>query len=167
MPIYVVEREIGGLGYSTLLLQVEKAKMATKINRIETQETLEEKKTIKILIGDWDDELVKWLSEVIEGQFGQRYDIHIISTASTHELMELAERTLFDLFILGLNNLIVPDANLPPDDSIANVLKIVHFIKATYRKPIIALVGWSDDPHFAERAKKSGTDYYFKPSVPE
>ena len=123
---------------------------------------------VRILIGNLDNNITAFLSTCIRDAIKDKYDLELKSTAHVDELLELAKGKSFDLSILVLNNIIFPSDNLPVEKRIERSLEVIAHLKTTYRKPIIAITGWPDDPSFDERAKHAGASFFFKlPFNPE
>jgi hypothetical protein len=97
------------------------------------------KTTLDVLVSKED--LQELFSAIItDGMPGNR-DLKLRVHRSTHalQIMALAAKTDFDLFILMLNNIVFPTDNMPPDKRLKQALKFVAQLKARYQKPIIGL----------------------------
>jgi len=106
------------------------------------------------LLTDWISELIK--KEVIKGKVALKVDI----CSYGEELLEVADRSEIDMFILTLNNIKFRSV-LPVQDPFQNSLQLINQIKTKYGKPVIVL----SDPlegfsSIIERARMS-TDFFF------
>jgi hypothetical protein len=99
------------------------------------------------------------IADVISGTRELKLRVH----TSTHalQIMALAARIDFDLFILLLNNIVFPTANMPGEERVTHALKFVAQLKARYQKPIIGLYGWPREEAYGRRAKMAGADFVF------
>ena len=105
--------------------------------------------------------LAELFAELISEVTHDRYDPKVSVTTYADELLNLTKRHSFDLFVLFLNNIIFPDRNLPPENRLRQALSLVIHLKARYRKPIICLYGWPDNPSYGRQAMLAGADFVF------
>lgn len=120
------------------------------------------KRQVRILISDLPNNVSESLSDVIKQVIGDKYDSKFVTTPYAHELLEFAEGHMFDIFILILNNIILLSENVSTQNRLEKSLEIVTHLTEKYRRPVIALAGWPDDPSFAERAKLAGARFFFR-----
>jgi CheY-like chemotaxis protein len=121
---------------------------------------LEKKRRIHVFISV--DFLVDFLSELIDEITHDHCELKVAVTTYADELLDLAKRRPFDLFVLFLNNIIFPDVNQPAEERIRKALRLVIHLKARYGKPIICLYGYPDDPSYGRQAKLAGADFVFR-----
>ena len=127
---------------------------------------LEKKRRIHVFISV--DFLVDFLCELINEITHDRCELKVAVTTYADELLDLAKRRPFDLFVLFLNNIIFPDVNQPAEERIRKALWLVIHLKARYRKPILCLYGYPNDPNYGRQAKLAGADFVFRsPCDPE
>jgi len=105
---------------------------------------------------------VELFSGLISEVTRDRFDLKVAVTTYANELLGLAKRRPFDLFVLFLNNVIFPDENPPGEDRIRKALRLLIHLKARYRKPITCLYGYPDDPSYGRQAKLAGADFVFR-----
>ena len=120
----------------------------------------ENKRPLHVFISE--EFLVDFLSRLISEVTGDRCDLKVSVTTYAEELLDLAKRHSFDLFVLFLNNIIFPDRNLPGENRVRRALSLVIHLKARYRKPIICLYGWPKDPSYGRQAELAGADFVFR-----
>lgn len=106
--------------------------------------------------------LVELFSGLISEVTRDRFDLKVAVTTYADELLNLSKRRPFDLFVLFLNNVIFPDENPPGEDRIRKALRLLIHLKARYRKPIICLYGYPDDPSYGRQTKLAGADFAFR-----
>ena len=128
---------------------------------IQEQQNLNNRK-IRILIGNLDNNITELISTCIRDAIKDKCDLDVVSTAHSDELLELAKGKSFDLSILVLNNILFSSDNLPVEKRIESSLEVIAHLKTTYKIPIIAIIGWPDEPSFEERAKHAGASFFFK-----
>jgi len=121
---------------------------------------LEKKRRIHVFFSE--EFLVELLSELINEIIRDRCELKVEVTTYADELLDLAKRRPFDLFVLFLNNIIFPDVNQPPEVRLHKALRLVIHLKARYGKPIICLYGYPDDPSYGRQAKLAGADFVFR-----
>jgi hypothetical protein len=118
--------------------------------------------TLHVLVSEKDlqDLFSALVADVISNSRELQFRVH----TSTHalQIMALAGRVHFDLFILMLNNIVFPTGNMPPDIRTKQALKFVAQLKTRYQKPIIGLYGWPKETAYGRRARMAGADYVFK-----
>jgi len=121
---------------------------------------LEKKRRMHVFISE--EFLVEVFSGLISEVTRDRFDLKVAVTTYADELLNLSKRRPFDLFVLFLNNVIFPDENLPGEDRIRKALRLLIHLKTRYRKPIICLYGYPDDPSYERQAKLAGADFVFR-----
>lgn len=105
--------------------------------------------------------LVELFSSLISEVTHDRCDLKVEVTPYAEQLMRLASRCPFDLFVLLLNNIIFSEENQPVEARLQKALRLVIQLKARYRKPIICLYGYPDDPSYGRQAEMAGADFVF------
>jgi len=121
---------------------------------------LEKKRRIHVFISE--DFLVEFLSKLINEITHDCCELKVTVTTYADQLLDLAKRRPFDLFVLFLNNIIFPDVNQPAEERIRQALRLVIHLKARYGKPIICLYAYPDDPSYGRQAKLAGADFVFR-----
>ena len=81
---------------------------------------------------------------------------------SGEEILNFAKEHPIDLFIMVINNIIFRSEDLSAEHRIEKALQLVQFLRKEYKKPVIALYGWPDDPLFPEKAKQFGATFCIK-----
>ena len=121
------------------------------------------KDEVRVLIGDIEDNIFQdnLLSFILREIYGKKYEIKIMSSEYADEILQLAKNHTFDLYILILNNILVPPRNQISESAIHEVLRLVTRLKIIYEKPIIGLYGWPYDLTFPEHAIRAGVDFVF------
>jgi hypothetical protein len=119
------------------------------------------KNTLNVLVSEED--LQESFAGIIADVISGTCELKLRVNTSTHalQIMALAGRIHFDLFILMLNNIAFPTGNMPPDKRTKQALKFVAQLKARYQKPVIALYGWPKGEAYGRRAKMAGADFVF------
>lgn len=115
---------------------------------------------IHILLCLWEDNLTKILTKFIK----DKNDHEVRSLSSPHEkdLLKAAEDGSFDMFILLLNNIIYNSHRSREEDLREGAFDLVSYMKTRYKKPVIALYGYPDDPDYADKVRSAGADFVFR-----
>ena len=126
------------------------------------------KRSIRVLIGNIEPNFDHMLSMIIKKRLGGKFDPTVLTAGYGDELLKLAEKHPFGIFVLIPNNIMFPRENLTCKERGEKVLEIISHLRATYGKPIIAMSAfWTKDTSFAKKAKLAGVSYYldmpFKP----
>ena len=109
-------------------------------------------------------ELTGIWAEMLQSLLGNQYSLKTISTDKAVEVIALAERHLFDFFIIGVNAMspvglyeIRSEASdgAPWDE---RMLRLVAQMKSQYGKPILAMSGWGAE--HIEKIKNAGADVH-------
>jgi len=118
---------------------------------------------LRVLLGDIEDNIFQdnMLSSIFKEIYSEKYDIKIMSSEYADEILQLAKNHTFELYILILNNILVPPRNQISEYGIHEVLRLVARLKVIYEKPIIGLYGWPYDLTFLEHAIRAGVDFVF------
>ena len=118
---------------------------------------------LRVLLGDIEDNIFQdnMLSSIFKEIYSEKYGIKIMSSEYADEILQLAKNHTFDLYILILNNILVPPRNQISESAIHEVLRLVTRLKIIYEKPIIGLYGWPYDLTFPEHAIRAGVDFVF------
>ncbi len=122
----------------------------------------EQKKQVRVQIGNSDDPINDALSGWIKEAFESEYDLRFGSCFHGHELLELAEKGAVDVFILCMNN-IAFSKFLPIEDRLENCLQLIIQIRATHGIPVIAMCGWEEDSTLIAQAKLAADCYLSTP----
>lgn len=126
------------------------------------------KREIRVLIGNFEPNFDHMLSVIITKPLGGKYDLSVVTARDGDEVLKLAKKHSFDIFVLWLNNIIFRKRNFTFEERIENVLQIIAQLRATYEKPVIAMSTlWAEDSPYVKRAKVAGVSCYltlpFKP----
>jgi hypothetical protein len=126
------------------------------------------KDQLRVLVGDIEDNIFQdnLLLSVLKGIYSEKYDIKIRSSEYADEILQLAKNNTFDLYILILNNILVPPGNQPSESCIEELLRLVTRLNVLYEKPIIGLYGWPYDPTFPKQVISAGANYVFPLPLP-
>ena len=116
-------------------------------------------KRLKILIGGTG--LVQFVSAIVQEIVNGKGDLKITVERHADKILETAKDRGIDVFILLLDNIIFASDVVPEESLVYKALRLVIHLKAKYKKPIIALCGWSQGPHFPRRARMAGADFVF------
>jgi hypothetical protein len=120
-----------------------------------------DRKTIKILYSG-DKNLGEAIIHHLKNEFKKNFSINHIIITYASELLQAARKRDIDLYIILINNLILPLGNQPAEHRIRKVLKLLAHVRRTFRKPIIGLYGYPDDPDFPQRARDAGVDFVIR-----
>jgi CheY-like chemotaxis protein len=121
---------------------------------------LEKKRRVHVLISEKD--LVEFLSVIIREVTLERCELNVSVTTYAEELLDLAKRYSFELFVLFLNNILFAGQNLPPEHRLRQVLSLVIHLKARYWTPIIGFYGGVDHASYRRQAMLAGADFVFQ-----
>ncbi len=122
-----------------------------------------EKKLKRILFGNSNDDLVKVLTRCIEEEFSNQYSFVFEIEDTDSEILRIAKSHDFDIFILVLNNIMFESGNAPAEERVGKkALQLVTYLVQTYKKPVIGLYGWPDDPSYPDRVLKAGASFVFQ-----
>ncbi len=119
------------------------------------------KTTLDVLVSEED--LQEFFTAIIADLIAGNRELKLRVHTSTHapQIMALAGHIDFDLFILLLNNIVFPTANMPAEERVTQALKFVAQLKTRDQKPIIGLYGWPKEEAYGRRAKMAGADFVF------
>ena len=119
------------------------------------------KRRVKVLIGDEPPMGIigSVISAYIQKEFLKNYVLKFESWLRCEEIIEHAKKGSVDIFILILENIYRSAVSPNIVDRTEMGLKLSSQIKKQYRKPVIALSGWTEGT-YVERAK-SVSDFYF------
>src|SRR5262245_39456732 len=106
------------------------------------QDTRSTRQTIHVLMSINESDISKAVSQVIQREIGNNYDLSITEIPSVGQLLSHAKNYPSDLFILLLNNLQFSDTPLFRETPRWLPLEVVSHLKVTYGKPLIALTGY-------------------------
>ena len=115
---------------------------------------------VEVLIGDFNSGIGDVISDCIQERTKDKYDLKISFSHIGEEILDLAQNSKIDIFILILNNIFRSsgkDQSL--EDRLENSLQLSTQIKTTYGRPVIALSGWKEDT-YVMRAKQAA-DFFF------
>src|SRR5260221_4446026 len=118
--------------------------------------------TFKLLIGNCDETFDGLLITLLKEVLQSRFELKVTKSNHLGHLSQEAGIRQFDLCLLVLNNITVPESggNSSAKDRATWVLDFIACLKAKHRTPVIALSG-DNDPWLAERATYAGVDFYF------
>ena len=119
------------------------------------------KTQLNIVLGNSEDVINEALSERIEKAVEEKYRLNVTSFFYLEDIEDYARRYPIDLFVIVVNNVTLRQEN-PSDDRIEKVLEFIREFKDSYNRPVIALYGWPDDPHFSDKIKQAGANFCFK-----
>ena len=111
---------------------------------------------LRILIANSDDTMNEGIKKMIKEIISNNYDLLVTSLWRGEEILNFAKEHPIDLFIIVINNIIFRSEDLSAEHRIEKALQIVQFLRKEYKRPVIALYGWPDDPLFPEKAKQFG-----------
>jgi hypothetical protein len=119
-------------------------------------------------LGDIEDNIFQnnMLSSILKEIYSEKYDIKIMSSEYADEILQLAKNHTFDLYILILNNILIPPGYQPSESRIEEVLRLVTRLNVIYEKPIIGLYGWPYDPTFPKQVFRAGANFVFRLPFP-
>ncbi len=118
------------------------------------------KTTLDVLVSEED--LQELFSAIIADVISGKRELKVHTSTHALQIMTLAAEIDFDLFILMLNNIVFPTANMPAEERVTQALKFVAQLKTRYQKPIIGLYGWPKGEAYGRRARMAGADFVFK-----
>ena len=123
---------------------------------------------LRVLLGDIEDNIFQdnMLSSIFKEIYSEKYGIKIMSSEYADEILQLAKNHTFDLYILILNNILVPPGNQPSESSIEEVLRLITRLHVIYEKPIMGLYGWPYDLNFPKQAIRAGANFVFRLPFP-
>src|SRR3989304_5370371 len=108
---------------------------------------------LHIVIGNKDKTITEVLRELVRSALDFRHDLVVTTTAYVDEFLEIARDQPADLYILVLNNLLLPGVNLSPAARVSASLAVIRHLAQTQSKPILALSGWGDEPDLIEKVR--------------
>ena len=115
----------------------------------------EMKGQLNIILGNSDDAINDFFSRTVEKVVKKKYRLNIDSFFYIEDIKNHAKKYSIDLFVIVVNNVILRQEN-PSDNRIEKVLEFIRELNDTHNRPIIALYGWPDDPHFPDKTEKAG-----------
>lgn len=126
--------------------------------------------TVRLLVSDRNELVTDFLAELVHeiARLGIKVATIIPPTIREADLLETAVKQNFDAAVLTLNNIFYSPydaatrAQTLAEDSLALVRKMVILFK----KPIIALYGWPDDPSYPSRIIEAGATAVFRLPFP-
>jgi hypothetical protein len=126
------------------------------------------KRQIRMLIGNFDDPMNEVIQEVTKKIIKGKYDLLVTPVWHGEDILNFAKEHTIDIFIIVVNNIYFFSENSSAEHRIEKALRLVSFLKKTYKRPIIALYGWPDDPLFPEKTKQAGANFCIKlPTEPK
>jgi hypothetical protein len=120
------------------------------------------KRQIKMLIGNFDDPMNEAIQGVIKKIIKGKYDILATSVWPGENILNFAKEHAIDIFIIVVNNIHFLSEKSSVKKPCEDGLQLISLLKKTYKKPIIALYGWPDDPLFPEKTKQAGANFCVK-----
>lgn len=115
---------------------------------------------VRVLMGNFDDEISEFVSDLIKLVIKNKYDLKFLTSNCRSEILELSDRETIDIFILVINN--IGSVNVV-EDRLENSLQLIKQIKTKHGKPVIALCGWKKDVSIIDRAKLSADFFFLMP----
>ncbi|MBU2623647.1 MAG: hypothetical protein KKD92_15155 [Proteobacteria bacterium] len=116
------------------------------------------RRQVNVLIGNHNyDDLTDLLRGCIERKFKDRYDLKFRSYKDDEEIWELAKNGVVNIFVLVANNIFLSE---DIQERLEKVLQLITQIKTPYERPVIACLGWLEDPSLVARIKLSA-DFFF------
>lgn len=119
----------------------------------------EEVDTLNVLIGDSQPVFIELITELVREVVGEKRELRVLYTDRADELVDLANIHQVDLFVLFLNNILFATSNLPSENRMSKVMRLVWNLKTDYDKPIMGICGL---PEYEDYSKIAGVDVFFK-----
>jgi hypothetical protein len=120
------------------------------------------KDQLRVLIGNPEDLISEAIEEFIEKIISDEFGLSVTSVWSGEDILKFAKEYPVDIFIIVTNNIIFRSEDLSAEHRIEKALQLVQFLRNEYKRPVIALYGWPDDPLFPEKAKQFGATFCIK-----
>jgi len=114
---------------------------------------------LRVLIGDSQSVFIELITELVTEVVDKECEVTIHNSDNSQTILKLAEENRIDLAVLFLNNILFPSGNLPSDDRMTRVMRLVWDIKMEYNIPIIGVCGL---PEYADYSRIAGVDFFFK-----
>jgi hypothetical protein len=118
--------------------------------------------TLRILMSTNEPGFTEVLTGLLRTGIGHKYNLLIEEIPEANKLLEHAQSVPIDIFILILNNMLIPGASYSSHSRVKEALNVLSHIKKKYKKPVIAMAGWPDDPGFGEEARSAGANFFFR-----
>lgn len=109
---------------------------------------------LRFLIATNDTGMDESWKTVISERFGEKYTIEFICTGMMEEIMLLAYRQKYDVFIPLINNL-----HMGLGDKTEIVIRFLAFIKSLHQAPIVGLYLYPREVAYAIRCHRAGIDW--------
>lgn len=118
------------------------------------------KQQVRVLIGNFDDDLTDLFHVLIKQVIKDKYDLKVRSSFYGEEILKLAAKESVDLLILIINNISFRPEN-SVQDRLENSLHLITEIKTRHGRPVIALSGLGENYSSLIAKAKLAADFYF------
>jgi len=108
---------------------------------------------LNVFIGTDESVIIDFLKEIIEEKYVTNYKFNFISAYIDSDIIEVADKKSFDIFILHLNNILCTGDYTSSTEVICRGVEFISFIKGRYNKPIISFSVFKE---YAGKAEKAG-----------
>jgi len=113
---------------------------------------------VTVLVGESQPIFTELLTALVREAVGEDCELKVHYTDKADDLVYLAKAQQVDLFILFLNNILFPVGNLPSENRMSRVMRLVWDLKMEYDKPIIGICGL---PEYEDYSRIAGVDVFF------
>jgi hypothetical protein len=114
---------------------------------------------LTVLIGDSEPIFIELITDLVREVVGETCNLRVHYTDRADELIDLANVHQIDLFVLFLNNILFAASNVPSENRMGKVMRLVWDLKSDYDKPIIGICGL---PEYEDYSRIAGVDVFFK-----
>lgn len=114
---------------------------------------------VTVLVGDAQPIFVEHITALVREVVGNECELQVHYTDKADILISLAKTHPIDLFVLFMNNILFPSGNLPSDDRMEMVMRLVWNIAMQYKKPVIGICAL---PEYEDYSRIAGVDFFFK-----
>ena len=114
---------------------------------------------VKVIIGGWEPGITDSIAEYLKMK--ENYDLKIMISSKSKDILEIAKNDSADIFIIDLNDIDNPDVFIT--ERLENSIQLITKIRKIYKKPVIAFSGWQDEPLINDA--RSIVDFFYKSPV--